>query len=335
MRWLEFPSPLVEVRGLPWFDEAAPSLQLFPPRLKSLLPPEVYKSGYETAGVRLRLATDSTAFAVQACYGEPVPSNNLTQFNKRGQALYVDGLCWSVQVPAAGVELVELTFFQGASKKMRELCLYLPLYGEVDILSLGVDEDATIEVPKAFAVSKPVVFYGTSITQGGCASRPGLSYQAMACRELNLDYVNMGFSGRGKCELELSEIISTVDASCYVLDVGPNNQPAELEERFGPFLEQLAGSRPQTPVIVMLPTLYNHEFWCQQVREENQKRREIIRAAALRCQNQGGKVQILERQNCIGSVFADSTVDGAHPNDLGFWLIAAELAPVLQETLKL
>jgi hypothetical protein len=334
MRWLEFPSPLIEVCGLPWFEETSPGLQLFPPRLKCLLPPEVYRLGYQTAGVRLRLATDSTSLKVQARYGVPLPSDNLTQFNKRGQALYADGLCWSVQMPDPGVELVELTFFQEAPKKMRQLCLYLPLYGEVEILSVGIDRDAKVEAPEPFALSRPVVFYGTSITQGGCASRPGLSYQAMVSRELNLDYVNMGFSGRGKCELELAQIIFTVDASCYVLDVGPNNPPAELEERFGPFLEELTHSRPE-PVLVMLPTLYNHEFWSEEIHRENQQRRRIISGIASEYRKRGRKVELLERQDCMDQAFADCTVDGAHPNDLGFVQIAKELVPVLQTVLKL
>ena len=335
MRWLEFPHPLVEVGGLPWFEETAPALERFPTRLKSLLPSEVYQAGNQTAGVRLRLATDSTAFAVQARYEKPVFSNNLTQFNKRGQALYADGVCWSIQVPQDGIELVELTFFKGAPGKMRELCLYLPLYGGVEILSIGVDEGARVEVAKPFALPEPVVLYGTSITQGGCASRPGLSYQAITSRELNLDYVNFGFSGRGKCELELAQILSTVEASCYVIDVGPNNPPGELEERIEPFLRELVGARSQTPVVVMLPTLYNHEFWSDEVRTDNEKRREIIRQAALESKAEGGRVEILEREECQGLSFADGTVDGAHPNDLGFMQIAKSLASFLGEILKL
>lgn len=333
MRWLPFPQG-VEVRGLAWFQDESTSLARFPHEMKESLPPAAYQLGMQTAGVRLRLATDSSSFAVRARYPEPIHSDNLTQFNKRGQALYVDGKCWSIKIPEASKQEVELLFFHDTARTMRELCLYLPLYGEVEILAVGVDADARIAAAKPFALPKPVVFYGTSITQGGCASRPGLSYEAIACRKLNLDYLNFGFSGNGKCELVLAETLATVDAACYVLDVGPNNPPEEFRQRFEPFLQTLVEAQPQVPVLVLEPSWYNRELWSGDAQKENSHRRETVREAVTKIAK-GGRVTLIKRASCTGEEFSDCTIDEVHPNDLGFMKIAQVLIPELKQTLRL
>ena len=101
---------------------------------------------------------------------------------------------------AAAGKTVEHVFFENLAKQERELTLYLPLYKPVKVLALGLDAAAGVKPARRFSQAKPIVFYGTSITQGGCASRSGLSYQAILARQMNLDFVNLGFSGNGKGE---------------------------------------------------------------------------------------------------------------------------------------
>src|SRR5260370_36043091 len=103
------------------------------------------------------------------------------------------------------------------------MSVYFPFSKPVKVIGIGVDSEARFEKPRNFAVPKPVVFYGTSITQGGCASRPGMSYQAIAARKLNIDFVNLGFSGAGKGEPEVAATGSRCEASCFVLDLAQNN----------------------------------------------------------------------------------------------------------------
>lgn len=212
----------------------------------------------------------------------------------------------------------------------------MPLYDEVEILAVGIDEDAQILAPCPFSVPKLVVFYGTSITQGGCASRPGLSYQGIACRQLNLDYMNFGFSGRGKCELVLAQALAQIDAACYVLDVGSNNKPPEeFHQRFHPFLEHLVNERPNVPVLIMMPSWFNAELWSEKELDENNHRRETVRETVEYWQNREAIVSILERKDCIGEAFSECTVDGKHPNEFGFAQIAKNLIPALSQILEL
>src|SRR5208283_5052762 len=105
-----------------------------------------------------------------------------------------------------------------------------------------------------WALPRPVVFYGTSITQGGCASRSGMSYQAILGRMLNIDFVNLGFSGNGMGEPEMAQAVGDIDAACYVLDFGQNNQKVEaLEKVYAPFLATLRAKHPDTPILAITP----------------------------------------------------------------------------------
>ena len=119
-----------------------------------------------------------------------------------------------------------------------------------------MDDNARIEPPAPFAAAKPVLFYGSSITQGGCASRGGLSYQAMLGRALNLDFVNLGFSGNGRGEPEVARAVAEVDASCFVIEFAQNCPTVEeLRERYTPFLEVVRAAHPRTPIVCLTPRM--------------------------------------------------------------------------------
>jgi lysophospholipase L1-like esterase len=334
MHWIAFPDPRIQVCGLPWFSETAPRLWRFPERLKPNLPEDVFLGGKETAGVRLRLRTDTGSLSVKALFPKFSVRTNMTQFTAHGISAYVDGRCWSARIPGGEGGESEISLFDGVSRRTRDICLYLPLYGPIEILSVGVDEGAAFEDPTPFAVERPVVFYGTSITQGGCASRPGLSYQAVLGRELNLDYANFGFSGKGRCEREVAEALSGIEASCFVLDAGQNSGLDDFRERFGPFMEVLREARPDTPVLATTPIFYNAELWSGGHIRGVEAKRETVRAAVERRRRAGdGRVHLLEAKDYLGSDVTDGAVDGGHPNDLGFARMAAGMAPRLAEIL--
>ena len=116
---------------------------------------------------------------------------------------------------------------------MKEFMLYLPMYETVDSIYIGVEPGAEMRKPleSGFRKSKPIVFYGTSITQGASAMRPGMAYTSLIERHLNIETINLGFSGNGKLENELGEIMAKIGASCYVIDCGGNLSPTLAQER--------------------------------------------------------------------------------------------------------
>jgi hypothetical protein len=336
MQWMVFPDDRIQVCGLNWFEENKPLLQRFPERFKTALPEPVFDGGQQTAGVRVRLRTDTGSLFIKARYPKFGPRTNMTQFTVQGISTYANGRCWSARVPDMEGGEAELSLFDKAPRVMRDLCLYLPLYGSVEILSIGVDDDARFGQPTPFVIDKPVAFYGTSITQGGCASRPGLSYQDMVGRKYNIDYLNFGFSGRGKCEPEVARVLCEVDVCCFVIDVGQNNSLEELTERFRPFIDILREAKPNVPMLVTTPIFYNAELWSQTHIETVTAKRRVISSAVWDRMGEGDlQLHLLEAKDYLGGEFSDGAVDGGHPNDLGFAKMAETLGPKLAGILKL
>ncbi|MGI6457068.1 MAG: SGNH/GDSL hydrolase family protein, partial [bacterium] len=225
----------------------------------------------------------------------------------------------------------EHIFFQNAAPVKREYVLYLPLYNGVNIHAIGLNPEARIEKTQDFAIPKPVVYYGTSITQGGCASRAGMSYQAILSRQLNLDFVNQGFSGNGLGEKEVAELVAEIDASCFVLDFMANHKDREsLEEVYEPFVRYIRAKHPATPIVLLTRIYTTREDSIHGGRELTEAKRDVIRQVAAKLIQEGDQnIHLVEGHDLLGPTEGDGLVDGFHPNDLGFQLMAERLETIL------
>ena len=194
-----------------------------------------------------------------------------------------------------------------------------------------------MERAQSFAAAKPVVFYGTSITQGGCASRSGMSYQAILGRHLNLDFVNLGFSGNGKGEPEVAKVVAGIDASAFVLDFAQNNGTVEsLSAVYQPFVEAVRERHADTPIVLITPIYAAGEAWSAKSAAVKDGMRELIRKVAAQRIAAGDKnIQIIEGTDLIGPSRVDGFVDGVHPNDLGFQWMADGIGERLRQVLRL
>jgi lysophospholipase L1-like esterase len=337
LKWIQLPHQDVKVNGLPWYGENGGELFRLPARLKETYRKPVWELGESPTGGRIRFRTNSTALAIRLEYPEPPSMNNMHAFGQTGVDLYADGVYRGTAIAGRDAKpgkMQEHTYYTDKQRTDREITLYLPLYMPVKVLGIGLDPEARIEPAKPFAVSRPIVFYGTSITQGGCASRSGMSYQAIAGRMLNADFVNLGFSGNGRGEPEVARTVADIAASCFVLDFAQNNPTVEsLAQVYAPFLATIRSQRPETPILVITPIYSSRESWSRDARLEGM--RELIRQVAAQRIAAGDRhVEILEGTDLIGPTRGDGLVDGTHPNDLGFeWMaegVALRIAKMLE-----
>ncbi|HET9321660.1 MAG TPA: SGNH/GDSL hydrolase family protein [Bryobacteraceae bacterium] len=338
MRWMQIPNQQMEVDGLPWYGENGGELSRLPVKLKDTYRKPVWDLAQSPSGGRIRFRTNSAALAIRLEYPGPPGMRNMHAFGQTGVDLYADGVYRGTAIDGGDAKpdkVQEHTYYKDQPRVDREIILYLPLYMSVKVLGIGVDPEARVEPAKPFALDKPVVFYGTSITQGGCASRGGMSYQAILGRMLNVDFVNLGFSGNGMGEPELARAVAAIDASCFVLDFAQNNSTVEsLKEVYAPFLETIRSKHPQTPVLVITPIYSSRESWARDSRLEGM--RELIRQAAARRIAAGDDhLEIVEGTDLLGPSGGDGLVDGTHPNDLGFQWMAEGLAARIGKVLGL
>ncbi|TFG99020.1 MAG: hypothetical protein E4H13_09285 [Calditrichales bacterium] len=332
LRWIAFPDPVFTVNGLPAWEENSPDLFRLPKSAESKVRKAVWYLSQSPSGGRIRFRSDCTDLLIQLEYPHRGNMSNMHRFGQSGVDLYIDNTYVSTATPRDST-VVEFSFFNKRPAGMRNITLYLPLYSSVKIRAIAVNTEAKFEAPLPFVLEKPVVYYGSSITQGGCASHPGMSYQAIVSRNLQIDFVNHGYSGNGMGEAEMAEEIARIDASCYVLDFGVNLPDAEsLAKVYGPFLDILRKIKPSTPVIAVTPIYMAQEFW-----EPNEatRMRDIIRREVARLRNKGDQnILLVEGFELLGPDMADGFVDGVHPNDLGFQAMAEGLQPYLARILN-
>ncbi len=215
--------------------------------------------------------------------------------------------------------------------EMTDITMFMPKNEEVENVFIGIDDDAEIEPPTPYENEKPVVFYGSSITEGGCASRTGNAYNAMLSRWLNMDYINFGFSGCAKGEPELAKFFAMLPMSVFVYDYDCNAPDAEyLEKTHEPFFKIIREKNPELPIIMLSRPYYSKDT------EEIDQRIAVIRKTYENALANGDKnVYFISGKTFfdIDDVFS-CTVDGIHPNDLGFYLMAKAIRPTLEIVFK-
>ncbi len=280
-----------------------------------------------TAGGRVRFRTDSPTVAVYAelCAVGKMPHFALT--GSVGFDVYADGRYRGTMIPPFDVEdrFEANVWLTGESCEVQ---INFPLYSGVKRLLIGVKEGAVVE-PAAPYTAPPVVFYGSSITQGGCASRAGNSYQAILAREMDFDYINLGFSGSAKAEAPMVDYIASLDMCAFVLDYDHNApDAAHLQATHEPFYKAVRAAHPDIPIVMMTRPVYRYD-------EDELRRLAIVRTTYDRAVAAGDtNVYMIDGRELVGEEFAEmSTVDGCHPNDLGFYAMAKRLRVTLEEVL--
>ena len=209
-----------------------------------------------------------------------------------------------------------------------QFILSLPLYAGTDRLEIGVALDAKFEEPTPQKIQKPIVFYGSSITQGGCASRPANNYTTMICRDLDAPQVNLGFSGSGRGEPAVAHAIAKIDASVFVFDYDHNAPTSEhLRATHEPFFKIIREAHPDLPVI----------FLSRPDTDNGGERMEIIRQTYANAVAAGDKnVYFIPGDSLFGPNGLNwCTVDGCHPNDLGFYRMYEKILPVVKQALHM
>lgn len=216
------------------------------------------------------------------------------------------------------------------SSKIVEIRINLPPYDGVESLELGLERDCQLLPPAPYALEKPVVFYGSSITQGCCAGRPGNAYPHHLCRRLNTDLINLGFSGSAKGEPRIAQAIATLEMSAFVLDYDHNAPTLDhLEATHEDFYRTIRAAQPEVPIIMLTRPTYTSAAVL--------KRRDVVRHTYEKAVQAGDQhVYFIDGQTLFGTTDRDAcTVDGTHPNDLGFLRMADTIEPVLREALGL
>ena len=229
----------------------------------------------------------------------------------------------------------EVKLFNG-SKKMRSFTLNFPLYNGVKSLEIGIVAGSTIKKPKAFKEDGPIVVYGTSITQGGCAARPGMAYSNILSRKMNMEFTNLGFSGNGKGEPALAKLINQIENKKMVILDYEANVYNDIRNSLEPFIDILREKNPTMPILVISKIRYASEINNKYQMNSLVDRAKFQKGVVDKRTEAGDKnIYFLDGGTLLGEDAHECTVDGIHPTDLGFMKMAKGIEPVLRGILKL
>ena len=321
------------VFGLPWFKSNKEFCRMPPEKLKLFSEGIKYLS-WNTTGVRLRFKTNSPSIALKVNLLSGSDMSHMPRTGISGFDFYT-GLGPNKKyvktiMPESGAQEYQGEVFScDDDGLLKEWLIYFPLYNGVKRLQLGIKEGSIIEPADQYIIEKPVVFYGSSITQGGCASRTGNCYTNIISRLLDTDIYNLGFSGSAKGEPEMAEFISELEMSVLVIDYDHNAPDVKhLEKTHEPFFKCIRRKQPELPVIFVSKPDFDANI------SDSSVRREIIYRTYKNSLDLGDKrTYFIDGETLFGKENRDScTVDGCHPNDLGFMRMAKVIAPVIKNT---
>ncbi|MEW6356851.1 MAG: SGNH/GDSL hydrolase family protein [Planctomycetota bacterium] len=322
------------VEGKGWTDTKS-FYDRFPARAEGVVREAVWNLSRAPSGMSVRFETDATT--IRARWKLRSAALGMVHFPATGHSgldLYArDGAGrwrWAGAAKQITSQQPENPLIEGADGTRREFMLYLPLFNPVDKVEIGIPKEASL-TPLAPRKEKAIVFYGTSIVHGGCASRPGMSHPAILGRRLDRPIINLGFSGNGKMEPEVAGLLAELDPRLYVLDALPNMVEAEVNERAEHFVRTLRAAHPDTPIVLVEDRTYTDAWIAPAKRKRNDSSRAAYRAAYERLLRSGVRgLHYVEGETLFGTD-DEATMDSSHPSDLGFMRMADALEPILRK----
>lgn len=321
--------------------DATKAYSRLPDSLENRVRKELWDLGKNSAGLAIRFRSDASALGFKWKSLNKFNMNHMTPTGIRGMDLYAlddDGTTWqsvSSVRPLQNSHNTTTMAVTDMTPKMREYMLYLSLYDGIDSIYIGVNEDARVLSPTVNLPvrEKPLVMYGTSILQGGCATRPGMVHTSILGRMFNREVINLGFSGNAQLDPEIAMLIAQSDPSVIVLDMLPNCTKEQLEERLVPFYEIVRKAHPDVPILMVESPIFPIMKWNNETMETiTEKNKTLARIFAGLKENdpmlfyyEGDKV-LTDREG---------TVDNYHLTDLGFTDFANNMYPVIKRLLEI
>ncbi|MBA2115184.1 SGNH/GDSL hydrolase family protein [Bremerella alba] len=324
----------VEGRILPeqersrWFDR-------LPASAEGKVTSAVWSLSRDSAGMMARFKTDATELWIDYKLKDGgIAMPHMPATGVSGVDLYArdkDGTWKWVSVTKPSSQTVKTKWISGLAPGEREYAAYLPLYNGIETLKVGVKKGSKFEglAPR----EKPIVFYGTSITHGACASRPGMVHTAILGRWLDRPVANLGFSGNGKMHEEVADYLVQVDAAAYVIDCLPNMSAPDVAQRCVPLVKQLRAAKPDTPII-LVEDRRNTNDWILPTRNQHHTANHAALTKAYQELTDAGikNLYYIPGDHLYGKDTEGAT-DASHASDLGFMRQAEAFKPVLEKAL--
>lgn len=320
----------LKVFGIPFFEEK----QLFerlPDELCRLL--VIGWCGKRCPGARVGFRTDAESFTVRIVLKTLRLDPGMSLFSAQSAAVMIGDRSDPIFAGLVSPKDYETKVIEKTFRKkpiMEEITVWLPRNEEIESVEVDFPDEARVEEPTPYKHGS-ALFYGSSVTEGGCCCNITNNYPALLSRWLDMDIYNFGFSGSAKGEQEIADYINTIDFSVFVMDYDHNAPDGEfLLKTHEPFFKKIREKHPDMPILMLARPNFGN--W-----HDDDLRRSIVKRTYENAMKAGDKnVYYIPPEEFYGK--KDSrlcTIDGEHPNDLGFYRMAEAIYPVMKKMLKI
>lgn len=310
-----------------------------PDSLQTISRQPVWELSRNSSGMAVRFRSNSTQIGLRWESLVNFHMDHMTDVGVKGVDLYVwdeQGHWRFINSGRPQSKKTEQILVGNMKPMMREYMVYLPLYDGLVSLEIGVDATSALEQPvlESPVQKKPVVMYGTSILQGGCASRPGMAHTNILSRRLNRECINLGFSGNAFLDIEVAEVMAAIDAGAYILDFVPNVTVEQMKARMEKFYRIIRDKRPSVPIVFVEDPIFTSTHYDIKGKENVKRLNATLRQIFKELKTKKEKhIYYVSSENMIGDD-REGTVDAIHFTDLGMMRYADVLYPVLKKLLK-
>lgn len=320
-------------------DQTNSRYERLPSYLQGVSRPRVWELGTNSAGLFIRFRSNSTSIYVrwESMYGNSM--THMTDTGTKGLDLYtlLDGEWRHVCSAQPRGKKSERKVIANMDPVEREYMLYLSLYDGVTSLEIGVDKGASLDQPAVDRPSRenPIVMYGTSILQGGCANRPGMAHTNIIGRRLDREVINLGFSGNALLDMEIAELMAAVeDPGLFVLDYVPNASAKAIDEIGEQFFRIIRDAHPDVPVVFIEDVIFPYTIFENKMLEEVTTKNEAQKRLYDKLKKSGEKrIYYINAEGMLGED-GEATVDGLHFTDLGMMRYVDHVLPTLKKALR-
>tara|TARA_B100001769_G_scaffold216597_1_gene176244 strand:+ start:1490 stop:2626 length:1137 start_codon:yes stop_codon:yes gene_type:complete len=326
----------IGVEGKGWTDTKR-YFDRLPSKAEGVVRNPVWNLSRHSAGMCLRFITDSPNIYIRyKLHLERLSMFHMPATGVSGVDLYGEddqGIDRWVSVVGPKKQKIDTSVAQGLAPGSRTYTMYLPLYNGIEEMEIGI-KNGNIFKPLYPRKEKSILFYGTSIMQGACASRPGLAIPAIIGRRLRRPTINLGFSGNGWMETEVASLLAELDPCAFVIDCLPNMNETSISERTIPLVKKLRKAHNKTPILLVEDRSFTNTPFFPSLKVHHQKSRNALKKAYAKLTDSGvGYLYYLDGDNLLGDD-GEGATDGSHPNDLGMVRYADAYEPVLRSMLK-
>ena len=324
------------VEGKGW-NETKKFFDRLPAKAEGFVRDQVWNLSRDSAGMCFRFVSDSPNIYVRyELSRESLSMTHMAATGHSGVDLYAQdgmGIDRWVAVVRPRKQKMDTTLAKDLAPGSRRYTLYLPLRNGVESLEIGVvrGQSFTALSPRN---EKPIVFYGTSIMHGACASRPGMAFPSILGRRLRRPIINLGFAGNGRMEIEVGSLLVELNPCVFVIDCLPNMNESTVSQRAVPLVKKIRETHEKTPILLVEDRSFTSTRFFPARKQRHQKNRIALKNAFKELQNLGIKnIFYLDGDNLLGQD-GEAATDGSHPSDLGMVRYADAYEPALRAILR-